>query len=536
MDEQFDKWLEDNIDILPDALSPDFFEPTQHNQGMTATQILKDISNTDGEIVSPVVEPIAGPSEEENINPEVCRQDCIIDHPHVYERVSTSKMDAVQIYDMAYTPGVRDIIKHHVFTSNYDDFLSGMRNLKYEHKRDYIRWALMGYDPVHSHFHYIHACNNRCKCRVIDTMRPKSGKSFDKSDKTHLFNLVRYILLKENPHFLWGEYRATACVRYKGKRPPPLSPSQNFDEPAVKRGKIIWPDFIYEQLSKTIGLTFLKMMGCPGFLEDTGLRALYMKTKPQTRKDAFKSALEAWEYDWKNYALESKLKHVLSPDTTILQNLETNPLELSIEIIYKVLKHNYPTWDKFEEFLDYIVSWLKQETGKKNTLYIVSPPSACKNLLFENLKYCVGGNQFVGTIESIICRHTSNFFLEAVVGKCLAIWDEPNISTDKLEQLLPLFSGNNSVAPVKYDKQADIDPVPVLIMSNLCSNFLPHSKSARFDKRIRREHWTLCPSVKENIYQLHPKAFATVLDTWLKNKNLVRREYIKIPVWTKFGP
>lgn len=433
-------------------------------------------------------------------------------------------------------PDVKPYMHHMIIpTSNYFGIIDEINQsmVRYNRTLPFAKWILSGFDcePNHSHVHVVHACNKTCECRFFASKQFKKGECFNKKAEVHhTLNLIKYILQKHAPQYLYGRTHARMqkALRVKEKE---ILLDEVFNEFKPIPKKIDWVMLIHRELQRTIGLSLDSIWKCPAFDNPT-LKVKWMHVSSHRKEDVFYNAFEEFSYQWRhNTDFYDKLKFISCEDNVICDGLRTNDLSVSIEIIMRVLKNTYDNWEKFVEFMDMFINWLEGNNGKKNTLYVVSPPSACKNLLFENLGWCFGGPEFVGVLVPVLNRQTSNFKFETFVKKCLGFWDEPVIAPNEVESILTLCGGNRTVANIKGKKQKEFYNMPLLITANPGNSFDILLAQDRFEKRVWVRHWKMCHDevVVNNRKSLHHRAFAKVMLAYLEG-----REHFKYAFYDKY--
>lgn len=149
-------------------------------------------------------------------------------------------------------------------------------------------------------------------------------------------------------------------------------------------------------------------------------------------------------------------------------------------------------------FVKFLMTLLDKRNGKKNTLYLLSPPNAGKTLLTD----CIS-HYFLSGGHLKVWNRTSGFPLEELEGSRVAFWNEPSFDSGNIEEMLKLLGGDTMSIAVKHQSSVSINKIPCIVTSNY--NKFPTTKE--FSERITYHTWTAC-DILEPIgnKRLHPYA------------------------------
>lgn len=131
--------------------------------------------------------------------------------------------------------------------------------------------------------------------------------------------------------------------------------------------------------------------------------------------------------------------------------------------------------DKFN-FVSFLYDLLNKQSGKKNCLNIVGPPSSGKTMFARLIKEALITS---GQIANM--NRNTQFPFNNCINKRVLHWDEPSFNPESLEDLKMLFSGDELSVNVKYESYNSLTRTPVIVTSNL--NVFPRDEA--FNCRIQ---------------------------------------------------
>lgn len=185
---------------------------------------------------------------------------------------------------------------------------------------------------------------------------------------------------------------------------------------------------------------------------------------------------------------------------------EILPLDQSIEITNNFLLFQCGgTEDGVKQFLIDLLNIMDKRLNKKNTLEVVSPPSAGKNWFFDSIFiFCGCSGQVLNANKN------TNFPLDQCFGKRVLIFNEPNFETSFENKLLMLFAGDPMNDQAKYQSVCEIRRTPVIVTSNV-SKF-PNIKV--WNDRMIRYRWCTAPMLQQIKQYCHPFTFPALLEKY----------------------
>jgi hypothetical protein len=147
-------------------------------------------------------------------------------------------------------------------------------------------------------------------------------------------------------------------------------------------------------------------------------------------------------------------------------------------------------------FVKYLMELLDKKLGKKNTLYILSPPNSGKTFFAD----CIS-HYFLSGGHIKVWNRSSGFPLEELEGARVAFWNEPNFESTNIAEMLKLLGGDTMSIAIKHQASITINKIPIIVTSNYPK--FPTTKE--FTERIHYQHWTPC-DILEPIgnMRLHP--------------------------------
>lgn len=164
---------------------------------------------------------------------------------------------------------------------------------------------------------------------------------------------------------------------------------------------------------------------------------------------------------------------------------------------FKVFSFNWK--DKVFKWVKYFMHFIDGESGKKNCLYVLSPPNSGKTLFFDTIfDYLLN----VGNMKHWNRAHS--FPIEELAGCKIAMWNEPSYESSVEPELLKLLGGDRISVNQKYKSARQMRQIPIIVTSN--EKKFPDTEA--FNVRINYEYWKPAPFLEPiGKLRLHPLAF-----------------------------
>lgn len=156
---------------------------------------------------------------------------------------------------------------------------------------------------------------------------------------------------------------------------------------------------------------------------------------------------------------------------------------------------------RMNTFPIYLLAWLEEECGKKNTLVLLGNANCGKSWFINSIK-----NLVITHGGSSILNKNNQFGLGDAIGVKLIVLDELSFDNETwLENLKKLFSGEDTLIQKKYKDGAMITKTPVVVMSNK-RDIIPPGDA--FKERCHTIDWKAVTSVVSLVCRkrLHPFA------------------------------
>lgn len=118
--------------------------------------------------------------------------------------------------------------------------------------------------------------------------------------------------------------------------------------------------------------------------------------------------------------------------------------------------------DIIKQFITDLFKVCEKLYQKKNTFYVVSPPSAGKNFFFDSIL-----EFYLNTGSQKNLNRFSSFPFMDCVNRRINIWNEPNFVKSAEEELKKLLGGDSFTVDFKYLGQQMIVKTPLIVLSNL---------------------------------------------------------------------
>lgn len=135
-------------------------------------------------------------------------------------------------------------------------------------------------------------------------------------------------------------------------------------------------------------------------------------------------------------------------------------------------------------------------------MLIVSKPNAGKNMFFDAVVHWYSNYGQVCNFNKY-----QQFPLMDCVNRRILIWNECLSSSEFMETLKLLFSGDSMKVKVKYLGDAVIDRTPIILLTN--TDIFP--KDEAFKSRMFRYTWQPFPDLKHVQRKVNPHAYIELL-------------------------
>lgn len=154
----------------------------------------------------------------------------------------------------------------------------------------------------------------------------------------------------------------------------------------------------------------------------------------------------------------------------------------SIDVSGRVIDKDWkPEVFAFVKWLMHLLDGLQ---GKKNCLYILSPPNAGKTFFCDLLAHYL-----LSPAHLVRWNKTSGGFpLEDLDGARAVFWNEPDYEEGNTPEMLKLLGGENLAVKVKYNRPSNVNNLPVIVTSN----YVKFPTTPEFNERITYHRWTPC--------------------------------------------
>lgn len=180
----------------------------------------------------------------------------------------------------------------------------------------------------------------------------------------------------------------------------------------------------------------------------------------------------------------------------------------SVQIAEELLCYQFDNdGDLVSKFLYDVYAIVDKLVPKRNSMCIVSPPSAGKNFFFDAVaSYFLNYGMF-GTANK-----TNNFSWADGAGKRLVLWNEPNYETFHVEKIKELLGGDTTRVHVKYKGDQPLQGPPIFLLTN---NTLSICNDPAFADRLVTYEWKSAPFLKQYNKKLNPLFFFELLTKWI---------------------
>lgn len=142
------------------------------------------------------------------------------------------------------------------------------------------------------------------------------------------------------------------------------------------------------------------------------------------------------------------------------------------------------------EFLIKLYNVLEKKTPKKNTILVKGEINCGKNFFFDMIL-----NYYINKGQLGNANKYNNFPFQDAPNRRIIFWDEPNYSSDSIEQLKNILGGDTCKVRVKFKEEGVVYRTPVIILTN---NYLSIMGNSAFNPtRMDVLIWKPCSLLKE---------------------------------------
>lgn len=169
----------------------------------------------------------------------------------------------------------------------------------------------------------------------------------------------------------------------------------------------------------------------------------------------------------------------------------------SVQIAEELLCNQFDNdGDLISKFLYDVYAIVDKLVPKRNSLCVVSPPSAGKNFFFDAV-----ASYFLNYGMFDTANKTNNFSWADGAGKRLVLWNEPNYETYHVEKIKELLGGDTTRIHVKYKGDQPLQGPPIFLLTN---NTLNICNDPAFADRLVTYQWKSAPFLKMYNKKLNP--------------------------------
>lgn len=208
------------------------------------------------------------------------------------------------------------------------------------------------------------------------------------------------------------------------------------------------------------------------------------------RHNNFKDAASIFERQISLYSLPqlyeelSNGQPLFSAVININDTYET--LESSNQKIHQFLTHHFDV--EKETFVHFLYDLLNKNSGKKNCLNIIGPPSSGKTYFARIIKEALIVSGMIANMNN-----RCGFPLNNCINKRVLHWDEPSFDPGAIETIKCIFSGDELSTPVKYSDNGSLMRTPIISTANT----YVWPKDDAFDCRIETFRFKSFNTLKE---------------------------------------
>lgn len=452
---------------------------------------------------------------------------------------------------------IRQRVVHDIFGAPNDT-----SSIRLDHEQLYRKFAGTILIIAHhgDHYHIVHDCsysNNSCRCAFYKCLDGKIGRRFNrrvvpswKYSIMHWVHLAIYFE-KDSRHYLylgiagrtWIPSSETRCVRLRKdlqKAKERLVEGSEFSidvhSAITCRSEIYGDNEINTSSLQTDSGNSRNKKGGTGQQIITFIKnfptaptshilntTIWLTSKfkfMDTNSVLIKNCLRIVNNNINNLSFIELYNHYehIEPQNLIFNAPVNNvynyyySIDDSLELLNNILMYQFNNNTmKIIEFLTNLYNVINKSIPKKNSIFVLSPPNAGKNLFFDTfIHYCLNFGQ-LGNFNRY-----SSFPMMECVDKRIILWNEPVLESSAAETLKMLFGGDTVVAKIKYAPDAVIMRTPVIILSN--NDVFPNDKA--FRSRMYTYKWKTFNALKNYKKKPHPLSCYKLLKKYnLLNKN-----------------
>jgi hypothetical protein len=225
---------------------------------------------------------------------------------------------------------------------------------------------------------------------------------------------------------------------------------------------------------------------------------------------SYKNSLTGWSMlDYQKMYNNEKCVPIFSAGYCEFEKYYYN-VHNSLKVMDELIDYQFDS--DHEAILDFVTclfNVLERNVPKLNTIVIHSAPSAGKNFFFDAVKDYYLNVGHIGNPTKY-----NGFPFQDAEGRRLLMWNEPNYSPEKLEEIKSILGGDTCTVKVKHLNDTVVYRTPVIVLTNNCVSFMEHNA---FVDRIRVFQWQEAPFLRE--YDKKPNPLAVY--HFFKKYNLV---------------
>lgn len=175
----------------------------------------------------------------------------------------------------------------------------------------------------------------------------------------------------------------------------------------------------------------------------------------------------------------------------------------SVEIADKLLYTQFDDHDTIRLFLIDVLAICDKKIPKRNSMCIISPPSAGKNFFFDPIASFYINYGMFGTANK-----NNNFSWADGAGRRIVLWNKPNYEQYHVEKMKELLAGDTTRVHVKYKGDQPLQGPPIFLLTN---KDLSICNDPAFKDRLVTYHWSAAPFLVEYKLKLHPLFWVELL-------------------------
>lgn len=234
----------------------------------------------------------------------------------------------------------------------------------------------------------------------------------------------------------------------------------------------------------------------------------YILSDPKN-KDYIQAAFDDFGRDLNDYSLRDFYILLKNPECKpiFINSMNYGNIEESTDIINELLLFQFDN-DESEicRFLNTLVDIFDKKISKKNTICVLSPPSAGKNFFFDMILAISLNYGQLGQAN----RHNVFAFQEAP-NKRILLWNEPNYESALHDTIKMMLGGDPFTVRVKHNMDTHVRRTPVIILTNTPVSFM--GDSAFYD-RVAYFNWNYASFLKDVQFKPYPMCFFEILNKY----------------------